>query len=263
MKDKYDFDDLRRIVSVLRSEQGCPWDREQTHETLKPCMVEEAYEVCEAIDIFKETKNSTNLCEELGDVLLQVVMHSQISSEQNDFSLDEVIDGVSKKMIHRHPHVFEEEALAPLDSAALNKQWEELKTKEKGQSSLQEELESIPRSFPANIRALKVKKKAAKYGIEQDDLEGAFERMEESLKMLKKAVNMGKNEGLEETFGRVMFDVVNISRFLQLNAENSLTNYTNKFINKLIDVEHLAMANGAHLCDMPIDELNALWEEKK
>lgn len=263
----------------LRSKDGCPWDIEQTHESLKNCMIEEAYEVCEAIDIYDATKKDENLCEELGDVLLQVVMHSQIAAGENRFSIEDVIHGVGEKMIRRHPHVNFDDTVMQRGTSEKNRtiptadevttsddvsaKWEEIKQKEKQETSVSESLVSVPKAFPANIRATKVQKKAAKIGFDFENYKQVLSKVHEELQELEDAIDLGDKSQIDEEFGDLMFSMVNLSRFLQLNAENSLTNATNKFINRFIDVERLALANCMHLGEMSIDELNALWEQVK
>ena len=245
------FKELIHIVEILRSEKGCPWDRVQTHESLKPHMIEEAYEVCEGIEIAKEYENYENyenLCEELGDVLFQVIIHSQIAKENKEFTLEDVLEGICNKMIRRHPHVFNEKDRDDSKSdEALGQQWEEIKSREKQEKGEVNELNKIPKSFPALIRAQKVIKKAKKYTKEYDQYEMS------KVNIIKNLEKLGKNDETKEAnccsdiLGEIMLETVNLATFLQLNAENSLTNATNKFINRLIDDEHEAVANGAHL----------------
>jgi len=257
MDKKYTFDDLMNIIRQLRSKEGCPWDREQTHESLKNCMIEEAYETIEAID----NKDNENLCEELGDVMLQIALHTAIAEEQNIFTIEDVIQGECKKMIHRHPHVFGN--VQAKDSETVLRNWDEIKQKEKNQKRASESILSVPKALPANIRAEKVQKKAAKVGYDFENYEQVLGKVYEELEELKIAKKNGAAEEIEEEFGDLMFSVVNLSRFLQLNAENSLTNATNKFINRFVGAEHLAEQEGRHLWEMSIGELDALWGRVK
>lgn len=250
---KYNFDDFMNIIRDLRAENGCPWDREQTHESLKSCMIEECYEAVEAIN----NKDKENLCEELGDVLLQVALHTAIAEEKGEFTIEDVISNISEKMIRRHPHVFGNANVE--GSEGVIKNWEEIKKEEKKEKSISESIINIPNSFPANIRAEKVQKKAAKAGFDFENYDQVLEKVYEELEELKEARNDGDIAHVEEELGDLMFTVVNLSRFLKLNAENSLTNATNKFINRFVDVEHLANVQGRHLSQMSIDELNELW----
>ncbi|MGB8453388.1 MAG: nucleoside triphosphate pyrophosphohydrolase [Anaerocolumna sp.] len=267
MEKKYTFDDFISIIRQLRSENGCPWDREQTHESLKSCMLEEAYEVIEAVN----NKDTENLCEELGDILLQVALHTAIAEEQKEFGIDDVIDCVSKKMIRRHPHVFGTSestagavvAAGGIDSDMVVRNWEDIKKQEKNQKKVSEGILSVPKALPANIRAEKVQKKAAKCGVDFENYEQVFKKVYEELEELKESKEKGDLKGIEEEFGDLMFTVVNLSRFLELNAENSLTNATNKFINRFVGIEHLAELESRSLNEMSIGELDALWGRVK
>lgn len=257
MDKKLTFDEFMDIIRRLRAEDGCPWDREQTHESLRSCMLEEAYEVVEGID----REDMENLKEELGDVLLQVAMHSVIAEEAKEFTVDEVIQGIGKKMINRHPHVFGSGRAENADEVLVN--WEEIKKAEKGESTTSESILRIPKALPALVRAEKVQKKAAKAGFDFADYDEAYTKVEEELLELKEARENGNKCKIEEEFGDLLFSIVNLSRFLQINAENSLTNATNKFINRFVSVEVLAGEEGRQLKDMSIDEMNDLWDRVK
>ena len=261
MEKKYTFDELVQIIAKLRSKDGCPWDREQTHKSLKNCMIEEAYEVVEAIDIYDESKDYHNLCEELGDVLLQVVLHSQIGKEEGSFHIEDVITGICEKMIRRHPHVFQNTQVNTTEDVLKN--WEDIKKEEKNEENISQGMLAVPKALPANIRAEKIQKKAAKVGFDFANYEEALEKVYEELNELEMARKLGLKAHINEEFGDFMFSVVNLSRFLKLNAENSLTNATNKFINRFVDVENLAVAKQVHLDELSIDELNTLWAEVK
>jgi len=261
MEKKYTFDELIQIIEKLRSKDGCPWDREQTHKSLKNCMIEEAYEVVEAIDIYDKSKDYQNLCEELGDVLLQVVLHSQIGKEEGSFQIEDVITGICEKMIRRHPHVFQNTQVQTTEDVLKN--WEDIKKEEKKEENVSQAMLSVPKALPANIRAEKIQKKAAKVGFDFINYEEALEKVYEELNELEMARKLGLKAHINEEFGDLMFSVVNLSRFLKLNAENYLTNATNKFINKFVDVENLAVAKKVHLDELSVDELNALWAEVK
>jgi tetrapyrrole methylase family protein/MazG family protein len=257
MNKKYTFDEFMDIIRQLRSEKGCPWDREQTHESLKSCMIEEVYETIEAIN----NKDDKNLCEELGDMLLQVALHTAIAEEKKEFTIEDVIGEECKKMIHRHPHVFGDVHVG--DSKAVLDNWEEIKQKEKNQKNPSEGILSIPKALPANIRAEKVQKKAAKVGMEFESYEQVLDKVYEELEELKIAKKNGNLLEVEEEFGDLMFSVVNLSRFLQLNAENSLTNATNKFINRFVGIERLAQQDGKRLSDLSVAQLDDLWARVK
>lgn len=254
---KYSFNEFMDIIRKLRSKDGCPWDREQTHESLKTCLLEECYEAIEAIN----NKDKENLCEELGDILLQVALHSVIAEEANEFTIDEVIDAEAEKMIRRHPHVFGDTVAN--DSAAVIRNWEAIKDKEKKPSGIAQEFASVPKALPANIRAEKIQKKAAKSGMDFEGHEQAFQKVYEELQELSEAIQSGDQDKIFEEFGDAMFSMINLSRHLQLNAENSLTNATNKFINRYVDVFALAESRGQNLCELSPADQDVLWREVK
>lgn len=257
MEKKYDFKDFTDIIKILRSENGCPWDREQTHESLKQCMIEECYEVVDAIN----NEDMPNLREELGDVLLQVVMHAVIAEETNKFTIDDVIQDISEKMIRRHPHVFGAKQARTTEDVLQT--WEQVKQEEKQEYTGADALNRIPRALPANIRAQKVQKKAAKFGMEFENYEQVLDKVYEELKELEEARKLGNNTQIEEEFGDLIFSIINLSRFLHINAENSLTNATDKFINRFVGVEDLVNKQGKHLNTLSPEQLDALWREIK
>ena len=257
MKKEYSFNDFVDIIKRLRAPDGCPWDREQTHGSLRSCLIEEAYEVADGIDTFENTGDYENLCEELGDLLLQVVMHSVIAEEEENFTMEDVISGISEKMIRRHPHVFGE--VKADTSQEVLKNWEEIKKEEKSEEKVSDGMRRVARALPATIRAEKVQKKAAKVGFDFPNYEEAEKKVIEELKELAEARKDGTLADMEEEFGDLVFSVVNLSRFLQLNVENSLTNATDKFINRFVSVEKLALLEGRTLDQMSIEELDALW----
>jgi len=186
-KENYSIDDLRSIMAILRSEDGCPWDREQTHKSIRSNMIEEAYEVADAID----RENSTDLCEELGDVLLQVVFHCEIEKSENTFDFEDVTTGVCRKLIERHPHVFGEVNADTSEKVLEN--WEQIKNKSKQNDTATKTLESVPKAFPALFRAQKVQKRAAKAGFDWDEADGAIEKLHEELKELEDARKSGES----------------------------------------------------------------------
>ena len=254
---KYSFEEFMDIIRKLRSKEGCPWDREQTHESLKTCLLEECYETFEAID----NQDFDNLCEELGDVLLQVALHTAIAEEQNEFRIEDVISGEAEKMIRRHPHVFGDVKVH--DAQGVIKNWDEIKKHEKKASNLAEEIQEVPKAFPATIRAEKIQKKVAKSGMDFEDVNQVFEKVYEELEELKESIRIGDKSNISDEFGDVLFTMINLSRFLQLNAENSLTNATNKFINRFVDVFALAESKGHNLCELSPSEQDVLWREVK
>lgn len=256
MDDRFSFDDLIKIIGSLRGENGCPWDKVQTHESLKPYMLEEAYEVMEAID----NQDDINLCEELGDVLLQVVLHSQIASEENSFTIEDVVSGICSKMIYRHPHVFSDH-FAENENEVL-KNWEELKKQEKGLKTQTDVLKSVPKSMPGLLRAMKVQKKASDVNFDFTNINQVFSKVFEEIDELKEAIEE-KNDKVFEEFGDVLFSIVNLARFLQINPEIALTKSTEKFINRFEYVESLTVSLEKSFSSMSTDELNMLWEKSK
>ena len=251
---KYSYEDLLKIIEKLRAEDGCPWDQAQTHESLKTCLLEEAYETVEAINL----KDDENLKEELGDVLLQVVMHAQIASEEGRFDINDVVDGVAQKMIRRHPHIFGTAQAASPEAVADS--WEENKKLEKQESSVYESLCRIPKALPANMRARKVLKKAAAGGYNFTEEGPVREQVCQAFKTLETAVSSGNQEQIDESFGWLIFDLINLSRFLDVNVENSLTNVIEKFINRLGSVENPEKSQGLSPSGLSPQLFKALWD---
>ena len=256
-KEHYNVEDLIDIVEILRSPEGCPWDREQDHKSIRRDFLEETYEVIEAIN--KDDKDL--LLEELGDVLLQVVFHTQIEREKGTFQLGDVADGVCKKMIERHPHVFGEVKADTSEQVLEN--WDVIKKRTKQQKSQTESMLSIPREFPALMRADKVQKKAAKVGFDWDSVDGAFDKVAEELNELKAAVKNNDCENMHEELGDLLFSVVNVSRFIGVDSEESLTGATDKFIDRFSKVEKLAQEKGLNMKETELSELDKLWDLAK
>lgn len=254
-KDFYSVSDLRDIVRLLRAPGGCPWDREQTHESIRRNFLEEAYEVAEAID----EQNPAHLREELGDVLLQVMFHSCIEEEAGRFSLDEVADTVSKKLIFRHPHVFGETLVS--DSTEVLSNWEDLKRKEKGQETHADALDAVARSLPALWRAEKLQNKAKKAGFDWPTIDGAIDKVSEELAELKEAIAAQSN--MQEELGDLLFSSVNVARFLSCDPEESLQAACDKFAARFRLVESMAIQSGQHMESLSLGELDALWEQAK
>lgn len=256
-KDKYNVYDLVEILKVLRSEGGCPWDIKQTHESIKKNLIEETYEAIEAIN----KKDPDMLREELGDVLMQVVFHSQIEAEKGVFDIDDVADENCKKLIKRHPHVFDEVNVNGVDDVLTN--WDAIKRKTKGQKSTSEAIDSIPRELPALMRATKVQQKAAKAGFDWDDVGGALDKLSEEIAELKAAIASNDKANINEELGDVLFSAVNVSRFVDTDAEKSLTDATDKFISRFKTVEKLAKERGVDMKESDIETLDRLWDEAK
>ena len=251
-KDSYGVKDLEEIVRILRAPGGCPWDAEQTHQSIRRNFLEEAYEAVEAID----EGSPEHLEEELGDVLLQVVMHARMEQEAGRFDLDGVADGICKKLIYRHPHVFGDVAVSGTGEVLSN--WEALKRKEKGQATNTDALEAVARALPALWRAEKVQKKARKAGFDWPDVSGALDKLSEELEELKTAAAEGTN--VEEELGDLLFAAVKAGRFLGLDSEQALTQACDKFIRRFRTVEELAPRA---LKECSLEELEALWARAK
>ena len=254
-KETYGLNDLKNIVALLRGPGGCPWDAEQTHEGIRRDLLEECYEVVEAIN----QKNSEHLQEELGDVLLQVVFLSQLEQEAGRFDFEAVADGICKKLIFRHPHVFGDVSVQ--DSAEVLVNWDKLKREEKGQETYTDTLTSVATSLPALWRAEKVQKKAKKAGFDWPDVSGALDKLSEELEELKTAVAEGTN--VEEELGDLLFSAVNVSRFVKVDTEGALNRATDKFIGRFRKVEEEAARQGRALEGMSLAELDKLWEHAK
>ena len=256
-KERYNVNDLIDIVEILRSPGGCPWDIEQDHKSIRRDFLEETYEVIEAIN--KDDRDG--LLEELGDVLLQVVFHAQIEREKNSFDLNDVADGVCKKMIERHPHVFGNVNAETSEQVLDN--WDVIKKQTKSQKNQTESMLSIPREFPALMRADKVQKKAAKVGFDWSSVDGALQKVSEELEELKEAITMGVVENANEELGDLLFSVVNVSRFIGVDSEEALTNATDKFIDRFSKVEKMAEEKGINMKETELSELDKLWDEAK
>ncbi len=254
-KDSYSFEDLVSVMEILRSEDGCPWDREQTHESIRNNFIEETYEVIEAID----TKNPTLLCEELGDVMLQVVFHAEIESEKGVFSISDVTDGICKKLILRHPHVFGN--VNADTSEEVLKNWEKIKSEEKQRLTVADKLRAIPPMLPALMRAEKVGKKAS--CLDFPDADSAAEKVREELAELENAAVSGNAEKTEEEAGDLLLAVTSLCRKLGVCPENALNKATDKFISRFSAVENAVTASGKDIKNMNMSELDALWDEIK
>lgn len=256
-KSKYSVEDLRDIVKILRAPGGCPWDAEQSHKSIRRDLLEEAYEVADAID----TDDDVALCEELGDLLLQVVFHSQIATEEESFTLDEVADGICKKLILRHPHVFGD-VIAETPEEVLNN-WDAIKRDEKSQTTFTDTLQSVPRAFPALMRAAKVQKRASKAGFDWDNPEDAFKKLPEELAEFSEAIKLDDKKNMEEEFGDLLFAAVNVSRFYKIDAEAALASATDKFMKRFELVEQEVLKSGRQMTDVSLEELDVIWNSIK
>ncbi len=256
-KEAYGVYDLEEIMTILRGEGGCPWDREQDHHSIRNNFLEETYEAIDAID----REDPEALREELGDVLLQVVFHAQMEAEKGGFTLDDVADGICKKLILRHPHIFGDTVAATSEEVLRN--WDAIKQVEKGQKTKTDTLVSVPKAFPGLMRAQKVQSRAAKAGFDYDSLDGAFSEMEDEVAELWRAIETGERAGIEEELGDLLFAAVNVARFVRADAEEMIGRASDKFIDRFRVVETLAAERGLELRQMTLDELTALWNEAK
>jgi tetrapyrrole methylase family protein/MazG family protein len=257
IKERYNIDDLISIVTALRAPDGCPWDREQTHESIKQNFIEETYEVIEAIN----KKDTEGLKEELGDVLLQVALHAEMEREKGTFDFDDIANDIVQKLVIRHPHVFGD-VVAKNTAEALDS-WDSVKLKTKGMKSQSESMLKVPREFPALMRAQKIQHKAAKVGFDWDNVDGAVDKLYEEINELKLAMFHNERSEIEDEFGDVLFSCVNIARFLNVDSEEALTNATDKFLSRFIEVERMANEQGIDMKCASIAELDALWDEAK
>lgn len=248
--------DLENIVEELRGENGCDWDKKQTHESLREHIIEEAYELVQAID----NDDIDEMIEELGDILLHVVFHSQIGKEEGYFDLKEVINTICEKLIYRHPHVFKNESI---DMNTYDKTWEDLKKKEKGESTVTEGLKRIPISLPALTKAKKVQYKASLVGFDWDNIDDVFKKIVEEYKELLDEHKQGNIKYIKEELGDLLFSIVNLTRFLDINPEEALNLSTEKFINRFEFIENSAISLNKNLEDMTLKEMDDLWNKSK
>jgi len=244
-------DRLRKIVARLRSPDGCPWDHEQTHQSLKPHLIEECYELVDAID----AGNDKEMKEELGDLLLQVVLHSQMASEEDRFDMEDVATVIADKLMHRHPHVFGENKLP--DSEAVLRQWEVIKRAEKQERN--SALDGVPKALPALARAQKVQTKAARVGFDWNDADGPLEKVQEELAEIESA----PEHKIEEEVGDLLFAVVNFARKKGLDAEQVLYQATAKFLDRFQAMERLAKDRDLELASLTLSQMDRLWDEAK
>ncbi len=251
----YTFDDLITVVELLRSEGGCPWDREQTHKSIRNDFIEETYEVIEAID----TEDPVLLREELGDVLLQVVFHARIEEEQDVFGMDEVANDICAKLIHRHPHVFG--TLEVENSAEVLRNWDAIKGEEKQRVTMTDKLRAIPPMYPALMRAQKVGKKAACFDFETT--EAVWDKLDEEIAEVKAAAASGNKEAVAEELGDLLLTVTSLARKLGVKSEEALFHATNKFIDRFELVENAVLSEGKTMEELTMPELDAIWDKIK
>jgi len=251
----YSWNDLIEVMARLR--RGCPWDREQTHESLVPYLIEETYEVVDAI----EAHSPGDLCEELGDLLLQIVFHAQLATERGKFSIADVVDALSNKMIRRHPHVFGDQAVTSVADVWQN--WEQLKALEPAAKSRESRLDGIPQGLGALQRGQKMQDKAARVGFDWPDLDGVRAKLAEEVAELERARRDGDARGIREELGDVIFTVVNLARALGVDAESAMRDANHKFYRRFSYMERRAQSDGRSLGDLSLDELEELWQLAK
>jgi len=262
---KSNFENLVELMRRLRAPDGCPWDREQTYESLAPYLLEEAFESFDAIQDAAEGKTE-NLREELGDLLLQIIFHSQIAEEAGDFTIEDVCAGITKKMILRHPHVFGDKKFDTANEVLNN--WDELKKAEREITKKEEKtkdsiLDEVPLAFPALIEANKLTRKAAKVGFDWENTREIFDKFDEEISELRTAVSNAENKNIEEEIGDLLFVVVNLARRLDVEPETALKKTNRKFRQRFKFIEENLKMRGKNLEESNLKEMDALWNEAK
>ncbi|WP_425348993.1 nucleoside triphosphate pyrophosphohydrolase [Halalkalibacter urbisdiaboli] len=252
-----EFSQLREVIATLRGPNGCPWDRKQTHKSLKKYLIEETYEVLEAID----EEDDEHLVEELGDVLLQVMLHAQIGEDEGWFSIQDVIRAVTEKMIRRHPHVFGDLTANDADEVLAN--WEEMKKQEKGVEEQKSQLDSIPVGLPALMAAFELQKKAGKVGFDWDDAAPMWMKLQEELGEFMMEVKQNDREKMLKELGDILFVIVNLARFYKLDPEEALHSTNQKFKKRFQYIEKDVWAEGKQMADLTLDKLDEKWEQSK
>ena len=248
------FSHLVHIMEKLRSDDGCPWDRKQTHQSLRQHLLEEAYEVLETID----EERYDELAGELGDLLLQVVFHAQMASETNRFTINDVLDAITEKLIRRHPHVFGDEIVETAEEQI--QLWEQTKVKNEGKRSA---LDGIPKQLPALVRAYRMQGKAAAVGFDWPQVEPVWQKLDEEIKELKHEINESNNELIEEELGDVLFTVVNLSRFVHINPEDALRRTIEKFDRRFRKIEAVLQQQQKSMQTVSLEEMDSIWDSIK
>ena len=251
------FKELVEVIATLRSENGCPWDREQTHETLKSTLIEETYETLEAID----TGDPSNLKEELGDLLLNIMLQAQIAAEHENFDIYAVIETLTEKLIRRHPHVFGDVDVE--DSEEVVKNWEAIKRQEAGYSDRKSVLDGIPNAMPTLLRAQKIQNRAARVGFDWEELTDVIAKVEEELDEVKASINTDDSEAVAMELGDLLFAIVNLCRFMDLQAEETLRQANRKFVTRFKWMEAELERRGTNFESQDLESLDAIWEEAK
>lgn len=251
------FEGLVQIMKRLRGPGGCPWDSEQDKASLKPYVIEEAYEVVEAID----NGDPSELREELGDLLLQVIFLSQLAEEAGEFNIDNVVFGIIEKLVRRHPHVFGEKS--DLSAEEVVKNWASIKIDEKKEKGISSVLDGVPFQMPALLRAHRLTEKASRVGFDWNSIDGVFAKLEEELKEFEEAVASKNRLKMEDELGDVIFSLVNIGRFLEVNPEEALKKTISKFVSRFLYMEEAIKVGGGEIRDAGLEEMERLWSEAK
>ena len=251
------FSQLVNLMAKLRGPDGCPWDREQTPESLKPFLIEECYEVLDALDEGAPDK----VRDELGDLLFQIIFHARLAEEKGAFTITDVISAIVEKMTRRHPHVFGEEKVSTSGEVLAN--WEEIKKKEKAHQERTSILDGVPQGLPALLRAHGIQKRAARVGFDWNELDEALPKLDEEIAEFKESLKTKDATAIEDELGDIFFMLVNISRFLEINPEDALRKTISKFIHRFRYIEEHAAIAGRSLKEMTLDEMEKLWQEAK
>lgn len=255
-EEKFNINKITDIMKTLRGPNGCSWDRKQTHKSLRRYLIEESAEVLEALD----EGNSENICDELGDLLLQIVFHAQIAEERGDFNMQDVIDGISNKMIRRHPHVFGNTTAK--NEAEVRKNWEEIKAQEKTHKE-RNLMDGIPKDLPALLKAQKIQEKAAKVGFVWDDVNGVWDKVDEEILEFKEAISAKNQENMEKEAGDILFSLINLLEWYKISGENALRRTNSKFIRRFNYIEQEVKASNKKWDAFTLEELDNLWERAK
>ncbi len=251
------FDRLVDVVAMLRSDNGCPWDLAQTHESLKADLIEEAYELIEAID----AKVPKKICDELGDLLMQVMLHSQIATDRNEFSVDEVIENLTENLVRRHPHVFG--SVVATDENEVLENWEEIKRGEEGNKDRKSSLDGIPHSLPSLQRAEKIQKRASRAGFDWDQTEDVLPKLQEEIDEIEESIRNDDITEIEMEIGDLLFSVVNLCRFLNVQPEEALRKSTRKFVDRFQRMETALERTNKKFKDYDLSTLDQIWEQVK
>ena len=251
-EDLSKFDSLVEIIARLRAPGGCPWDREQTHKSLRENLLSECYEALEALD----EGDAEKLCEELGDILLQIMLHSQIAKDEKEFEISDVIRSISEKIVRRHPHVFGSREVK--DSAEVMHNWEELKKEEREEGVSM--LDGVPKHMPALAYAREISRRAVRVGFEWENMEGVIDKVVEEIREIK---DSGQREEKEKEFGDLLFTLVNVARWEGIDAEAALRGANSKFYRRFSKMEELCNEREINFTDLSFEEQNELWEEAK